>query len=227
METTTLGHSGRSAPWLPGRFSIVRGLCEGGRVLLGGTGGGRQTLKEPGMRLSFSHFLSISPSGPPVAGGSALISHLGLVRVSPAFYFTWPGTTFGFTVQPINFLSVTSCRSGLGGSVQACVRSSSIQLTHIELLLRARSSSGHQRGEGQASERGKPRSKVLAFPERASAEPEPRPQLHFVKLAGREVRAPRPGALTPWLKVTPFGGSMVSFDSGKGVLTTNRMMQTR
>jgi hypothetical protein len=51
----------------------------------------------------------------------------------------------------------------------ACARSSSIQLTRIELLLRTRSSSGRQGGmgggEGQASERGKPRSEVQASPE--------------------------------------------------------------
>lgn len=97
---------------------MVWELCRGGGGLLLGTQGGGRTVKGTGMSLSFSQFLSISPSGPPMAGRSALVSHLGLVRVSPAFYFTWPGTTFGFTVQPINFHSVTSCRSGLGGSVQ-------------------------------------------------------------------------------------------------------------
>lgn len=145
-----------------------------GRLLLGAPGGGR-AVKGSGMRLSPSQFFSISRPGPRMAGGSALISHLGLVRGSPAFYFTWPGTTFGFTVQHINFHSVTSCRSGLGGGVQPCARSSSIQLTRIEPLQRTRSSSGRQKGEGQASERGKPRSEVPASPERRASRANPAP----------------------------------------------------
>lgn len=77
----------------------------------------------------------------------------------------------------------------------ACARSSSIQLTRIELLLRTRSSSGSQRGAGKGRQ-AKGGSREARFRPPPSAEPQGRAQLHFEKLAGREVRAPRLGALT-------------------------------
>lgn len=167
------------------------------------------------MRLSSSQFFSISRCGPPMD------SWWVCPRLSPRPRESISRVLF-YLARNNFWLYRSAHKFPLGNVVQirarrrrtACAHSSSIQLTRIELLQRTRSSSGCQMGGVRQAKGG---SREVRFRPPRSAEPQGRTQLHFVKLAGRKSRAPRLGARTPRPKLTLFGGSRGSFDSGKGV----------
>lgn len=93
-------------------------------------------------------------------GGSVLAPHPCLGRLSPAFYFPWQGATFGLHRSPHKFPLGNVVLICARRRRTACARSSSIQLTRIELLQRTRRGAGRGgragagRGEGEAERRG-------------------------------------------------------------------------
>lgn len=160
-------------------ITIVWELCRGGGLLLGTQGGGR-TVKGTGMSLSFSQFLSISRSGPPMAGRSAhCLSPRPRENISRVLFYL-AGNNFwlhrsahkfslGNVVQIKARRQCTACTPQQFNSIDTCRASP----THQEQLWAPGGIGGG--GEGQASERGKPRSQVPASPERRASRTKPAP----------------------------------------------------
>lgn len=139
-----------SVPEFPGRFDCVgivwrRGTEEAARGAPGGGGGGSRGAE---IRQNFSLFSCISQSASQMIGGSVLAPHPCLGRLSPAFYFPWQGATFGLHRSLHKFPLGNVVLIGARRRRTACARSSSIQLTRIELLQRTRRGAGRAGGGG-------------------------------------------------------------------------------
>lgn len=134
-----------------------RGMEEAARGAQGGGGGGGRGVE---IHQNFSPFSGISQSASQMIRGSVLAPHPCLGRLSPAFYFPWQGATFGLHRSLHKFPLGNVVLIGARRRRTACARSSSIQLTRIELLQRTRRGAGRGgragagRREGEAEKRG-------------------------------------------------------------------------
>lgn len=130
---------------------------EAARGAQGGGGGGGRGVE---IHQNFSPFSGISQSASQMIRGSVLAPHPCLGRLSPAFYFPWQGATFGLHRSLHKFPLGNVVLIGARRRRTACARSSSIQLTRIELLQRTRRGAGRGgragagRREGEAERRG-------------------------------------------------------------------------
>lgn len=117
---------------------------------------------------------AFSRSVPLMVGGAALAPHPGLGRLSPAFYFPWQGATFGLHRSPHKFPLGNVVLIGARRRRTACARSSSIQLTRIELLQRTRRGAGRGGRAGAGGREGEAEKRGSGLPGAQSLKGEPR-----------------------------------------------------